>query len=119
MANPTKDYKALLLELRSVLTGDIQGLEHGVRAMESTGDSSESPAEQATDNSDQEVSLGRLESRTRELREIDEALERIRDKTFGICEECAKPVPEARLEAIPYARLCAACQRKAEESSGS
>lgn len=119
MTNLTRDYKAILLELRRVLTGDIQGLEHGVRALESSGDSSENPAEQATDNSDQEISLGRLESRTRELREIDEALQRIRDKSFGICEECAKPVPEARLEAIPYARLCAACQRKEEESSGS
>ena len=118
MTNPTKDYGALLLELRRVLTGDILGLEHGVRTTDASGDSSESPAEQATDNSDQELSLGRLESRTRELREIDDALERIRDKSFGICEECAKPVPEARLEAIPYARLCAVCQRKVEESSG-
>jgi DnaK suppressor protein len=118
MKDSTKDYKAILLNLRAVLTGDIRGLESGVRGTEASGDSSENPAEQATDNSEQDLSFGRLESRTRELREIDEALERIRDKSFGICEECAKPMPEARLEAIPYARLCAPCQRKEEESSG-
>jgi DnaK suppressor protein len=115
MAHTNKDYKAILLELRKVLTGDVRRLETGACGTESTGDISENPAEQATDNSEQELSLGRMASQTREIREIDEALERVRDGTFGICEECDKAVPAARLEAIPYARLCAACQLKEEQ----
>ncbi|HEX7901763.1 MAG TPA: TraR/DksA family transcriptional regulator [Planctomycetota bacterium] len=113
-----KDYKAILLELRRVLTGDVRGLETGACGTESSGDISENPAEQATDNAEQAISLGRMESQTREIREIDEALERVKDGTFGVCEDCGKAVPAARLEAIPYARLCAACQVKVEENSG-
>ena len=115
MSGSNKEYKAILLQLRRVLTGDLQGLESGARGTEATGDISENPAEQATDNSEQEVSLGRMASQTREIHEIDEALERIRDGSFGVCEECEKAVPAARLEAIPYARRCAACQVKEEE----
>jgi DnaK suppressor protein len=115
MASLNKNYKEILLQLRRVLTGDLQGLESGARKTETSGDVSENPAEQATDNSELEVSLGRMESQSREIREIDEALERIRDGTFGVCEECGKAVPAARLEAIPYARLCASCQMKEEQ----
>src|SRR5688572_11396760 len=115
MAGSNKDYKEILLQLRRVLTGDLRGLESGAYGTEASGDISENPAEQATDNSEQEVSLGRMASQTREIREIDEALERVKDGTFGVCEECDKAVPVARLEAIPYARRCAACQVKEEE----
>lgn len=114
MASLNKDYKEILLELRRVLTGDVQGLENGARGAEGSADLSENPADQATDYSEREISFGRMESQTREIREIDEALERVRDGTFGVCEECGQAVPEARLEAIPYARLCAACQLKEE-----
>ena|SRR5688572_5821392 len=114
MASLNKDYKAILLELRRVLSGDVRGLTDGACGTESSGDISENPAEQATDNAEQAISLGRLASQTREIREIDEALERIRDGTFGICEDCEKKIPAARLEAIPYAVRCAACQVKEE-----
>lgn len=117
MTASNKEYKAKLLQLRGVLTGDLKGLESGAYKTEASGDISENPAEQATDNSEQELSLGRMASQTREIREIDEALERIKDGTFGKCEECGKAVPAARLEAIPYARLCTACQLKAEGES--
>jgi DnaK suppressor protein len=115
MVGLNKHYKEALLRLRRTLTGDLEGLERGARGTEASGDISENPAEQATDNSEQEVSLGRIASQTREVREIDEALERIRDGTFGVCEQCGKAIPAARLEAIPYARLCVACQAKEEQ----
>ncbi len=114
MVRLKKDYKAILIRLRRVLSGDVRGLTDGACGTESTGDITENPAEQATGNAEQAISLGLLESQTREIREIDEALERIRDGTFGVCEECGKAVPAARLEAIPYARRCAACQVKEE-----
>ncbi len=41
--------------------------------------------------------------------EVDRALERLAAGTFGICEECGAPIPEERLEAIPWARACVSC----------
>lgn len=49
------------------------------------------------------------------LREIDYALERIREGDYGVCENCGKTIKEARLEAIPWARLCLGCERLREE----
>jgi RNA polymerase-binding transcription factor DksA len=63
-------------------------------------------ADQGSDRGRVDVSLGRRESASTEIQEIDEALERIRDGSFGLCENCDKPIVKGRLEAIPYARLC-------------
>lgn len=42
--------------------------------------------------------------------EIDEALARIADGSYGVCERCQQPIPKPRLRALPYARLCVACK---------
>lgn len=52
--------------------------------------------------------LNRLEV---QVGEIDEALKRIEDGTYGICNNCGKAIMPERLEALPYAELCIACQR--------
>ena len=53
-----------------------------------------------------------IEQNVRDLiQKIDRALKRIDDGTYGICERCAKPIAEARLEALPYAELCIECKR--------
>ncbi|CNF65692.1 General stress protein 16O [Mycobacterium tuberculosis] len=46
------------------------------------------------------------------LEEIDAALLRLDEGTYGLCEDCGKPVPEGRLEIIPYARRCVKCQQR-------
>ncbi|MCA9229426.1 MAG: TraR/DksA family transcriptional regulator [Planctomycetales bacterium] len=51
---------------------------------------------------------------SRELEAIEEALERIREGLDGICAGCNKPIPAARLQALPYATLCIRCQRLEE-----
>ncbi|MDH3500510.1 MAG: TraR/DksA family transcriptional regulator, partial [Acidimicrobiia bacterium] len=43
------------------------------------------------------------------LAKVNDALARIEDKTYGVCEDCRKPIRKARLEAIPYAALCVGC----------
>jgi RNA polymerase-binding protein DksA len=59
--------------------------------------------------------LGKLEGRERHLLdEIAAAQARLGAGTFGACENCAKPVPLARLRALPTARLCIVCERQAE-----
>jgi DnaK suppressor protein len=44
------------------------------------------------------------------VEEIDYAMERVLDKTYGYCERCFQPIPKPRLRALPYARLCVACK---------
>jgi RNA polymerase-binding transcription factor DksA len=44
------------------------------------------------------------------VEEIDYALERVVDKTYGYCERCYQPIPKPRLRALPYARMCVACK---------
>lgn len=71
-------------------------------------------AEVGADNFEQELSLDIMEGQQELIREIDDALERMRNKTYGTCEGCSKIIPKSRLNAIPYARLCVECQREEE-----
>jgi len=72
-------------------------------------------ADVATDNYDREFSLGLASNDRQFLYELEDALKRIEDGTFGICEECKSVLSKARLKALPYARLCLDCQQKREK----
>jgi len=61
---------------------------------------------------DMDVALLEMESET--LRRIDEALQRLADGAYGVCASCEEPIAEARLQALPFATLCRACQERAE-----
>jgi DnaK suppressor protein len=60
----------------------------------------------------QQIAL--LEARTRQRNQLDEALHRLDDGTYGICEDCDEPISPARLRALPFARRCIKCQEQAE-----
>ena len=61
-----------------------------------------------------EALIDPIKSESDELQEIQEALERITDGSFGICDICDKTIPKMRLKAIPYTRLCIPCKQKEE-----
>lgn len=50
--------------------------------------------------------------------DVEAALERLDHGVYGICEVCEQPIAKSRLRALPYARLCAHCQKESEEHSG-
>lgn len=54
---------------------------------------------------------------TSRLEEIDGALSRIQDGTYGQCADCGSPIPPRRLEALPFAMLCVTCQSSADKRS--
>jgi RNA polymerase-binding transcription factor DksA len=116
-------YRETLLSLRKRLTGDVSHLaDEALRAMggEASGSLSNAPlhmADLGTDNYEQEFTLSLLHNQEQALEQITEALERIRQGTFGSCEECREAIPKARLQALPYARHCVACARKLQQSS--
>jgi DnaK suppressor protein len=71
-------------------------------------------ADQATTSYTKEFELSIGESDRQLLKQVDAALERIRLKTFGLCERCGVPIGEKRLEALPFARFCITCQEEEE-----
>jgi RNA polymerase-binding protein DksA len=72
-------------------------------------------ADVATDNYDREFSLGLASNEREVLYELDDALKKIDEGTFGMCEECKSVITKVRLKAVPYARLCLKCQERKEK----
>lgn len=66
------------------------------------------------DANDEETSFKIIEIETAELNQIDGALERIEDGTYGTCVDCDDAINPDRLEALPFASLCIACKRQRE-----
>jgi RNA polymerase-binding protein DksA len=111
-------YRNSLLALRRRLSGDVSHLaDEALRARggEASGSLSNAPlhpADLGTDNFEQEFTFNLLQNQEQTLEEIADALERIQQGTFGHCEECGGPIPQGRLQALPYTRHCVACARK-------
>jgi RNA polymerase-binding protein DksA len=72
-------------------------------------------ADAGSDNFEQEFALDLMDSEKKLLVEINDALRRIEDKTFGICEGRGESIPKARLNAIPWARYCVVCAELKEK----
>lgn len=98
---------ALLAECRKRLLKTKQDLMNGLQA--SRGDievmTGGDEADQAADFQQKAAALAMRESSLRQLREIDAAMGRIEDDTYGICEETEEPIEEERLLALPWTRL--------------
>jgi RNA polymerase-binding protein DksA len=107
-------FRQALLALRSHRIGDKESREK--EALKAAGQdvSVDHMADFGTDNYEQEFTLGILEQDVETLRDINDALTRIQEGSYGLCEECEKPIAKARLKALPYARLCVDCKTKEE-----
>lgn len=100
--------------LRRALAGDLTLLQELNR--QTSGD----VLDAALDSAHDEICSQIAEVESRELVNIEKALGRIREGTYGECEICSEKIPTARLQALPYATMCIGCQREAElEGSGS
>ena len=112
-------YRALLKAKRAELYGDVKAMRSDVLGNKSSGNLSNTPqhmADQGTDNYEQEFTLGLVEFERRLLSEIDEALGRIADGTYGICELTGRPISAARLQAKPWAKYCIDAARQLEQA---
>ncbi|HYW79740.1 MAG TPA: TraR/DksA C4-type zinc finger protein [Thermoguttaceae bacterium] len=110
-----KLYKERLLGLRARLRGDADQMGGPIferPPAQASGDLSFTPlhmADVGSENFEREFTLSLIEAKDRTLDQIEEALQRVEDGTYGMCEECDKKIPKARLGAIPYATLCITC----------
>lgn len=98
--------------LRKALAGDLSLLKE-LRA-QTSGDLIDA----ALDSVQDEISSQLAEVESRELTRIENALERMRNGEYGLCEACGTNIPLARLNALPYATYCIKCQREAERQGG-
>lgn len=118
-----EEFKKLLLRRRAQLSSEVEKLaEETLRhnRQDAAGDLSSMPihmADIASDNFEKELNLDFIQMESAEVRDMDEALARIEEGTFGTCESCDKSIPKARLRAVPHARLCIGCKRE-EEGQG-
>jgi len=106
-ARDLEHFRELLLDKRRELVGDMSQMEREALRSASGTNLSNLPlhmADMGTDNYEQEFTLGLVEKERVLLREINQALAKIQDGTYGICEGTGKPISKARLEAQPWAR---------------
>jgi DnaK suppressor protein len=72
------------------------------------------PIDQVVSNADREIAGQRLDSEARWIHDIEAALGKLKNGGYGECESCEEPIGARRLDAIPWARLCVACQSAVE-----
>lgn len=112
-----KSQQQKLLDLRDNLVDQMNGVARdNLRGGDSDGSAfGMHQADAGSDSYDRDFALNLLSQEQDALYEIDEALGRIKNGTYGICEVSGEMIPEMRLEAMPFARLTVACQEKMDQ----
>jgi DnaK suppressor protein len=114
-------FKKLILKRKEEIADEIRHISDDTlkkSQKESSGDISGYTyhmADVATDTYDREFSLSLASAEGKMLYELEDALKKIEEGTFGICEDCKSPIAKTRLKAVPSARLCVKCQEKREK----
>lgn len=103
----TDAYKTRLLDLRNQLMQRVDALDRDLHREHQAIE--KDFAEQASQLENDDVLNALDDEAKNELMLINQALLRIENSSFGICQSCNQPIDEARLQAIPYARFCIDC----------
>ncbi len=121
-ASELQNFKAILMKKRRELlddAGKMRGIRRRLAEVQGDGSSSAMPiheAEAASDTWEQHFNLGLLENTNLLLREIEDALIRVENGTYGICQATGELISKSRLKVIPWTRYCIECARKLENS---
>ena len=116
-----KKYKKLLEEKKKAMIDEMKETMKShisTTIKDSTGDLSSYSyhmADQGTDAMERELAFMFASKSGRLVYHIDEALRRIEEGTYGLCERCNKPISVARLQAVPHARMCIECKSAEED----
>ena len=118
-----KFFENLLNEKKETLIQELGYLEDNTMRLsskEGAGDLSSHAyhlADHATETQDREQAFHMASREGKYLFYIEEALDRVRNGTFGVCKKCGKLIPKARLEAVPTAKMCIDCKTKQERAA--
>lgn len=110
-----EDFKKKLEDLRDQITCQVRGANEAVKAPEEGKGYSQHQADEGTDDFVRSVNLEVSDKEFKILRQIERALEKINENTYGICDLTEEEIPKARLEAIPYATMTVKAQEKLEK----
>ena len=115
-----KVFRQLLIAERAKVAAEIKSIAQDTSKSprEASGDLSAYTvhmADMAADTYEREMSMNIVSSEQEVLYQIDDALKRLDEGSFGICQQCNKPILMSRLKAVPYASLCIECQRAKEQ----
>jgi DnaK suppressor protein len=110
-----KKARETLQEMRTQLLRNVQEELHEGR--EQTKDEGMDTYDLASDARDREINLILTDRDRDKLQAIDDALGRIDEGTYGVCESCESDIAEGRLEAMPFTRLCINCQAEREREA--
>ena len=106
-----------LLETKTRLLGEIDSESRAER--ESNKDEGMDSYDLASEERDREINFILSDRERVKLKQIDDALERLDDGAYGVCESCGLEIAEERLEAMPFSRLCRDCQQDQEREAKS
>ena len=107
-------FEKALMERRDELTSRLSERMSDVHVEREPDDE----AALASDSSTKEMAVATLERERRMLAEIEAALLRLKKGEYGLCAGCGEPIPDARLKALPWARVCVRCAERGSRSSG-
>jgi RNA polymerase-binding transcription factor len=110
-----KKARETLREMRAQLLRSVQNELHEGR--EQTKDEGMDTYDLASDARDREISVILTDRDRDKMQAIDDALARIDDGSYGVCESCESDIAEGRLEALPFTRLCVNCQAEREKEA--
>lgn len=114
-------FKKLILKIKDKVLDEIKHISDDTlkkSQKDASGDISSYTyhmADVASDTYDREFSLGLASNERESLYELDDAIKRIEEGAFGVCEGCKSPITKTRLKAVPYARFCVKCQERKEK----
>jgi RNA polymerase-binding transcription factor DksA len=119
-----KQFRRMLVELKRKLANNIGHLQEG--ALKTAGDrandlsdvTAEHMAERGSDTFVQGLMVRILQDCDAEVCDINLALAKIDEGTYGECEDCSRPISRKRLKALPFARLCIECKQEQERGGG-
>ena len=115
-ARDREKYKKLLLERRRQLTGSLDSMaEEALKTHGGGGAGADEIADLGSDQYEQELTLGLMQAERVEVQNIDDALDRIEDGSYGKCQGCEVNIPTPRLNAVPAAEFCIECQSHVEK----
>jgi RNA polymerase-binding protein DksA len=117
-ADKLEQFRNRLLDMRDRMLGEVDGVVESIQEeINPTGDLSNAPvhlADSAPEQIDADINV--IENERGMMEEVQAALKRIDDGTYGTCINCGVPIPEERLEAIPYTPYCVRCASEQAET---
>lgn len=111
-------YKERLIEMRRELVDTLEENSREVKSPEESKGYSQHQADEGTDDFNRRIHIQLNAEETNTLKQIDRALEKIEENTYGTCDVTGKPINKKRLDAIPYAIMTVEAREELERSQG-